>query len=242
MANIAFVRDFNGSSDYITLDDVDYDNIAMGATTFAAIVKTDTDSGFHWVLSAAGGFGGKWSLGQNGTAVSLFFNPNTSNSAASIFTTAMGWCLIAVTRAGGASTPRFHRYRYDTGNWSHADGGGSLAETGVLDNSTLRIGSYDGTTEFWDGKIACIGAWYATALSDSQLQELTTAFSSWQALSPTGLWLLNQSSTGSSVLDQVGHGHQTALNGTTVAAESTLAFDVGGGVVSSNRSLLLGVG
>lgn len=237
MAQIAYAREFNGSGDKIQLTATDY-NTAIGAMSWVAIASHDT-TGNRWIISAAGGTGGEWSLGHNasGTAPALWFEPTTANCPSAIFETTDGWCLIAVTRADGTSAPRYHRYRYSDSNWQHVDHGATVAETAALSGASVWIGSYNGSSEYWDGKVACIGVWAGTELSDGQLEGMTDDIASWEALTPTGLWLLDQASAATAVTDRVGAGDQTAITGTTAVAEATLAFDVGGEVARAYKRL-----
>jgi hypothetical protein len=228
MTQIAYVREFNGSSDKIQLTPDD-DNAAIGAMSWVAIARHDT-TGNRWMISAAGGSGGEWSFGHNagGTAPALWFEATTVNCPSAIFEITDNWCLVACTRADGNSTPRWHRYRYSDMDWQHVNHSGAVTETAALSGASLWIGSYDGASEYWDGKIACLGVWAGTALSDGQLEGMVDDIASWEALSPTGLWLLDQSSVATPVSDRVGTADQIAITGTTSVAESGLAFDVGG--------------
>lgn len=245
MTQITHCRRFNGSSDEIRLTSTDLVG-AVGAQTFAVIAKNDETGGFQWMISLQGGTGGEWAYGKTATALQLYFEAvATAGSDASYWTAAMGWCLVAVTRADGTSTPRWHRYRYDTSSWDHTNDGGTLAEVAAPSGTpNLWLGTYDGASEFFDGDMAVAAVWNSTALSDGQLEALTGSISAWESAAPTCLWLLDQADVGTSVTDRVGNADQAAITGTTAVAISDLAFDVGGGV-SSNTSkgmTLLGVG
>lgn len=239
MTQIAHVRSFNGTSDEIQLDATTYLSLALSATTIAAIVRRDTDTGWRWFWAlhrtSGGGAGdGELLYGQDGAvneSLTGYFDSGTAagspQSSSGFWNVAMDWCLVAVTKPDGIVTTRNHRYRYDTQEWAHenASSGQDVASPVA---GQLWISSYNGATEWWSGEIACIGFWHSTELSDGQLEGLTDDIASWEALSPTGLWLLNQTDTAESVVDLIGSADQVAINGTSVVAESGLAFDVGG--------------
>lgn len=234
MTQIANVRSFNGTSDEIELASTD---LQSGWTnlTIAAIVKKDGGASFRWCWSIESTGESEAVLGQSSNVrVSLFTHDDgaaqaTSNSADNVWTAAMGWCLVAATKADGASTVRLHRYRYDTQAWDHADAGTAGVDVSIPGpTAKVWLGSYDGTQEWMDCDIACAGVWKTTALSDPQLEGMVDDIASWEALSPTGLWLLNQTVVTDPVLDIVGAGDEVGRNGTTVVADATLPFDVGG--------------
>ena len=75
--------------------------------------------------------------------------------------------------------------------------------------------------------MACAGVWLGAALSDATLEGMVSSITSWEAQSPTCLWLLDQASTATAVLDRIASADQIAITGTTAAAESGLAFEVG---------------
>lgn len=231
MAQIANVRRFNGSSDEIQLAATDY-NTTVGAQTFAAIVKKANDTGFGSLISVSGGAGGEFTFQQNGSRTSLWHEPNTTSSSSAYWEAAMGWCLVAISRADGNSTVRHHRYRYDTQTWDHTDGG-TLTETASPSGASLWLGTYNGSLEWMAMDLAVVGV-FPSALSDGTLEGLTSGIGAWESASPTGLWMLNQS-TVTPITDRVGNGDEIAINGTTVASvsPSELPFDDGTGVVGA---------
>lgn len=254
MAQIAHVRRFDGTDDWIRLTSTDFVT-AMGALTFLAIAKTSIADGDEYrdILIVSGGTGGQFGLitrdaaGAGGPAMGWY-----GEGAGTVafeqndwFTPAMGWCLIGFTKADGTATPRLHRYQYDSQTWTHTDLGSTIDESNAASGTpNLYIGTWNASIEFFKGDIAVVGAWMSTALNDTQIESLAAGISAWDSLSPTGLWLLNQPSTSDTLLDRIGNGDQVAINGTTAVAESGLAFDVGAGAATAggHRILTLGVG
>jgi hypothetical protein len=146
----------------------------------------------------------------------------------------MDWLLVAVTKTNGTVTPRWHRYTYGTTTWDHVDDLTAIANaTTPGATSEVYIGTYDPTTDLFNGEIAVVGFWNNTALSDGQLEGLTDDIGSWEALSPASLWLLNQSDVTTTVEDRTGTSDESGRVGTTATAVSDLAFDVGGGAPAS---------
>jgi hypothetical protein len=142
----------------------------------------------------------------------------------------MGWLLVAVTKTTGTTTPRWHRYTYSSTTWDHQDDSSSIANAATPQaTSEVYIGTYDPTTDLFNGEIAVVGFWNSTALSDGQLEGLTDDIAAWEALSPASLWLLNQSDVATTVEDRTGTSDESGRVGTTATAVSDLAFDVGGG-------------
>lgn len=230
MAQVTHVREFNGSSDEIELANTDFQAAPTDITVAAIITRAVDVSGFDWFWSikpSADDSGYAGGIVSTGRTV-LWAGSNGDQSADGYFTVAMSWCLIAFTKPDGASTVRTHRYRYDTQAWDHSDisAGSDIPAPGAT--ATMWLGTYNGAGEFYQGKIACVGVWHTSALSDGALEGLTDSIADWEAASPTGLWLLNQTTVTDPVLDRVGAGDEIARNGTTVVAEAGLGFDVGG--------------
>lgn len=235
MTQIANVRTFNGTSDEIQLDATDYGG-AIGAQSYVAIAKHASGTGFQWIVNVFGNGGsGGFGLGHQSTANIAMHQNDTARTTFvnATWQASDGWALVAATRADGNSTPRLHRYFYSIGgaSWVHEDVSSALTESGTPAAPVqLWLGTREGSSNFFAGDIACVGLWQGTALSDANLETMETDIASWEALSPTGLWLLDQTSTAENLVDRVGNGDQVAINGTSVTAESGLAFDVGGDV------------
>lgn len=227
MANIANVRRFNGTSDEIQLDP-DTLGDAQSDLTYAAICTNDGAAAFRNII-AVDGTGGEWSFGADATDRLARYSATpaaVASTANSYFTSAMSWCLVAVTKFGGSAVTRFHRYRYDTLAWDHQDDATTRASPSTASSPVAWIGTFDGVSEWWDGDIACIGLWQNTRLSDAEIETLYSGISAWEALSPDGLWLLDQASAATPVTDRIGNADEIAINGTTVVSPGSLTFEV----------------
>lgn len=145
--------------------------------------------------------------------------------------TAAAWWLIAATKATGATTPRMHAKNISTnGAWSHTN-----VSSGTEDNGStatqIKFGSDHGGGEPLNGDLAIAGAWAGTALSDALVEALDAlTVSRWLSLTPTGLWLFDQSLTTQAVADLTGGGaNQTATSGTAVSTRSVPLLNYGAG-------------
>lgn len=245
MANIARVRTFNGTSDRIELTEGALD-AGMAGFTWAAIVKNNAPSGasgtYRQIVSLRGSASGEWSFGVgNNTGAPAALDQlaayvvvsggtagSTAESSAGYLTSAMGWCLVAVTKSSGIATPRWHRYRFDTQTWDHTNDNETHGDPdSSATTAELYIGAYDPTGEFFDGQIAVVGIWGGTALSDAQLETMTRGVHGWQLLAPSSLFLLNQEGSSVGVGDLAGTCDHTATTGTAVQTPVGLTFDVG---------------
>lgn len=237
MTQIANVRRFDGVDDWLKLTSTDFTVASFGAMTFLAIVKTDiaNDTGYGSFLAISGGTGGEYGFDNQDrvggdSGISFYFDaPGIGWEESGWFTPAMGWCLVGFTKADGTVFPRMHRYRYDTTTWTHTDHG-ATSEEGPVPTGTpnMYIGTWNEAIQFLDADVAVVGAWMGTALSDGQIEGLKANIAAWDALSPTGLWLLNQTSVADTVLDRVGSGDQIGRNGTSAVTPTGLTFDIGG--------------
>jgi hypothetical protein len=228
MTQIAYARTFDGDDDYIEVADGSLVGEVNGLT-LAAIIKSSSDIGARTVHAISDPDGYDLFLGDNDGGIVAFYNGvNTNASGTVVATTAMGWCLVAITKADGNTTPRFHCFQYG-GSWVHANGNFAQSDpTGMGSTSECFIGAFAPSEETFNGKIACVGVWLGTVLSDGQLEGLTDDIAAWEALSPTSLWLLDQDDVTTTILDRTGTSDQIARVGTTATAVSDLAFDVGG--------------
>lgn len=231
MALIANARSFDGVDDKIQLATTGLVT-ALSGYTCACIVKPTDQAITRSIISLDGGTGAEWTF-QIGPdeAIDMWDKTHGGWISASTLVVPGVWNLLAFTKTDGTSIPRFHRYRYDTKEWSHGDwSGGSATDQGDPSGSpSLWIGSYGGSSEPYEGLIALIGVWLADALTDTEFETgMNNNLAVWEALSPTGLWLCDQTSTSTAINDRIGSADQIALTGTSVSAVSDLLFDVGG--------------
>lgn len=243
MADIAYCRRFNGTSDYIQITPDDYNGSTLGPFTAAAICRRILDSaGYRAFWAVSGGTGGEVEVGLTDGELFGYFESTTVAGPLDTMDSTDGWNLIAVTKAGGSSVLRWHQYRYSDTTWVlNEDDDGSACADQAISGASAFLGAYNAGSERFEGDIAVVGVWKGTALSDGQLSGMTDTLASWQALSPTGLWLLDQSSVATPVTDLVGVGDQTAISGTTATAISDLAFDVTLGTAPALRTIRSGL-
>jgi hypothetical protein len=240
MAQIAHVREFFGAgADFIALAP-DGLGAAPNNACWAAIVNADTTTGDRGILSMGdrpAAIGGEWEFGRQATNQELIFYNEAAvlESASDLWANALGWVLVAVTKADGSSVARWHRYIYNTDTWDHQDDGAAGAEP-VAGAGTIElvIGAFvDSAFDTWDGKIAVVG--YGRDLgslpSDGDIEGLQDSITAWDdAVFLNSVWLLNQDDEGTPVTDRKGNADQTDIGGTNAVAEAGLAFDVGGDV------------
>lgn len=232
MTQIAHARRFDGS-DEIQVNALDYEGVAIGDMSWVFIVKPRIDAYIHGLISLTETDNANlWQLFifNNAEQLAFYNGVELAQSSGDFAEAAMGWMLLAATKANGTSTIRWHKYRYDTTTWTHEDDDAPTDEGGAVGpfDVTMRLGN-SAFSEFLDGDLACVAV-YNSLLSDGNLESMTDDIASWEALSPTSLWLLNQDDVGDPVLDRVGNADQVAITGTSVVSISDLSFDVGGSV------------
>lgn len=227
-------RTFAGTTNRITVA-LGGTGVTFGPGTVAAIVRRTTD-GTLQVINYSGGNSGtnRLQFGILATnTIQLRQDAATTNSAVTV-TAADGWVLIAATKATGTVAVRFHKYVFSTNSWTHQNGG-SIANSGTMTGSSY-IGDFNGGGSCFVGDIAAMGRW-SVEMSDAQVESLPLSLQAWFAAGqPAGLWLLDQSATAQTVIDLSGGGaNQSAINGTSVSAQSVPGFSYGARVAIVTR-------
>lgn len=227
-----------------------------GPLTIAAIVKRASNTNQETIFRAGSGAAASLSLYIKQTTDKLTYWNQTTDIQATTLTllVADGWCLVAVTKASGTTTPRFHKYVFSSNTWTHDNGTGTIADPGTP--ATNAFLGANGSVDYWDGDIEIIGSWN-TAMSDAQIETLAFNLSSWFQVTPKGIWPFYQQAIGQKVLDITGGGaNESAITGTTVGTSSVPVFSYGlhvsrsekqpaaavGGTTSPRDLLLLGAG
>lgn len=130
-----------------------------------------------------------------------------------------GWGLMIVTKAGGSSVTRFHRYKYSQADWFHGDAipmGDSLFP--VVNAPMVDFGS--DSDSFANFHVAAAGVWNRV-LSDAECETMPFQITNWLNLpggGPLGCWTFSQASVSDPVLDLTGNGlNQLSITGTTVS-------------------------
>jgi hypothetical protein len=189
---------------------------AFPGFTMAALMRLNVDAATYPVRIATS---------ANATVIGLRVTPTTFGvsvdgavSATSSFglTTADGWCLIVATKASGTAIPVVHKYRYATASLTTMSASANRGNpTGIP--SYVTFGRLT-TTEFLSGDIAAAAIWQRQ-LSATEVALLPHALSAWISRRPSAMWLFDQASSLTPVLDITGGGaNQTAITGTSVAS------------------------
>lgn len=206
------VRRFNGAGDFLTFAVGNLVGINAGAFTIAALVKKEADGGFFPMVSAEATTSSRRSLWTTSGDV-LMSNTGGFNIVTPVsFAQADGWAVVVVGKAVGEVLTRGHKGVIG-GAWTHVAGDAGFDDGAIVDNA--KIGTWqDGA--HWPGLIGAVAMW-KRQLSDVEIEMLSTGATAWVATAPDGMWLLNQTSTDTAVLDVTGNGaDQTAIDGTTV--------------------------
>ena len=235
------IRSLNGSSDYI---DLSIGNCNNQYGTFAAIVKRGaTAAGFHSILAhhtSAPAAQNLFGFSNNNIVLNISGQGSTTGQAVNDTTS---WWVVAGSKDTGTVVGRFHTYQFSTRTWTHQDG--DIARSNWADTSggKVTLGRWD-TSNYFNGYLAIAAFWGNTTLTDAQSERLSMGISNWMALSPNGLWLLNQPSV-STLNDFTGGGaNETAIDGTS-AVDEIIPFDnlpmrnieVGNGQSRNERAL-----
>jgi hypothetical protein len=198
------VRNFDGVDDQVRVRATAATNVT-GAVTMVALVRPDVIGERDLIsLHSSGGAGTGYDLALAPSGAITLYNGSSSRTSATGLVAASQWALIAVTKASGTATPRFHVYRYDLSSWTHANASGTLGNGGSVSGGTIRMGAWEDGYEF-DGRYAA-AALYPTALSDMAVETLDDSYANWLTAAPAGMWILNQVHVTHPVLDETGGG------------------------------------
>lgn len=153
----------------------------------------------------------------NGYRVS---NGSTSHGYGSILFVG-NWYLMTVTKAGGNSVTRFHRYQYADGDNFHGDAF-AMADSSFPVTNAPMVDFGSDSDSFANFHVAAAGVWNRV-LSDAEIETLPFQITSWLNLpggGPVGCWTFSQASVSDPVLDLTGNGlNQLSITGTTVSSE-----------------------
>ena len=209
------VRHLDGTNDRILCN---LGSGAVGAMTYAAFIKRGADNAWHHVMGLHTTAGA-----QNVTALEISggnnrLNYNVDSGSGGVespitVTVSDGWVVVAVTKATGTATPRFHKV-VPGGSAEHEDAFGT-AVNAARTPACWSIGEWEGTDDF-NGRIAVVAAWNSV-LTNGQIEALAGSEQAWIDADPDTLLLLDQASTATPVVDLTGGGaDETALTGTSV--------------------------
>lgn len=220
-------RHFNSASDVINLG-VGACNIT-GAVSIALFLRPTSASALDGIFeglnaeSKLAGYGVYMESEQlvleidNGEPGS----ERTLHSGVSDLLKANQWVMAGFDKATGTAKPRIHMKSFDaTPAWRHEEGAHTVITPSSIAGGHMDIGGGGDGPFFFGGDIAAVGKW-DRRLSDAEWESLSaTTLNAWKTLSPKGLWLLNQASVATKLLDATGNAaDQTSINGTTVINE-----------------------
>jgi len=224
-------RTFDGSDDVLVCSAGGLSAIDGGPVTLAFIVKlNDTVNGSVINLRTSTGTE-VCQINTDGGA--YFFSTSAGFQNMGTASTADNWHLFAVTKANASSTPRAHKYVYDTNTWSHTNAGGNTNDGSAVGASgTVQFGRLLGTSEYWNGELAAAGVW-DRVLTDTEVEQLAHSLIDWHATTPKGLWVFDQADTGQKLLDLTGGGaNESSITGTAVSTVSLPTFTYGADVLA----------
>lgn len=215
-------RLFDGTDDVVHFALPTGANVGFG--TFAAILRcTSFAATRSWMRFWDGSF-----INTLGAFFDTAGRVGMSNAAAAPVGTstlvAGEWYFVSVGKASGNQRPRVHFYRYSTDAWVHENTGANIV------NANTPVGLSIGgrvADQFMPGDISIAGFW-ASELTDAQVERLPFDIKQWYSLTPTGLWLFDQADVSMSVPDLTGNGgNQSAITGTSVSTLSVPSFSYG---------------
>lgn len=196
--------------------------------TIACVVKRNADAAWHGLVglnTSAGAiqFGLEFS---DVNAISMRIGASDFTSPTATVQAADNWVLVVVTKATGTVAPRFHRFSFTLGTWTHENGASTAANaTAPGGTGLVKLGMLTAaTTDYADVTMSAAAVW-GSALSDAQVESLTANLNAWTALSPAAMWVFDQASTATALDDETNGGAtQTSITGTTVASGDPLVF------------------
>lgn len=201
-----------------------------GGLTFLAVAYRTGGTG---LLAVSGSSDATMNAGSGNLACYI---GGTRSPSPAITLTSGQWYLVAVTKTAGTSAVRFHAFDMAAGTWTRADAS-STSVTPTWTPTSARIGNGTGAspTQGWNGSIAAAAAWNR-ALSDAELDRLPYSLAAWLAAGPSAMWVLDQHSTATPVLDLTGGGaDQTSISGTSVSTLSVPVLSYGHPIILATR-------
>lgn len=204
--------------------------INMAPLTLVAIVRRNANGAWHAPISIeTSANSSRVSMEFSDTnTIQLIFGSSNKDTTVPI-SSADGWVLAAVSKAGGSSVPRGHKYVYSTKTWTHTDAAAaSGGDSTDLTGGKVKFGQWQ-NTDVLNGDMAVAIA-YKRVLTDAEVEMLPHSLPAILWTAPSGLWLFDQAATTTNIIDLTGNGaNQTTLTGTSVASSSQ-AFRRGSGI------------
>jgi len=166
-------------------------------------------------------------MGRSSGSVAYYDNSEAAYPAVGLGITAATWFVVAMSKAAGVTTPRFHAKQLGSGSWVHSSASGTVdPDSETVDR--IRFACFTNGSADFDGRIA-VAALFTSALSDGVIESIETNASTafLLSLSPFAAWELNQASVATDVLDLIGSCDQTSITGTDVVEGVDPAWSFG---------------
>jgi hypothetical protein len=199
---------------------------AFGAVTLLAVLKRAAN-GASLGLVACTTAGNTFRCGIHASSadrVQVGGAGFTRESPTMTLTTSDGWVCIAVTKASGTVTPRFHKFVYAAGAASHEDANGTLADwTSPGPTGLLVFNRMTATGTFGVGATYEAVAIYDRALSDAEFESAAQSRMAMASLGPAyGLFAFDAAVA--RIIDLAGGGAQASHTGTVDLGGSPLSY------------------
>jgi hypothetical protein len=219
-------RHFDGTDDVLTVSAGGMSAIDGGAVTVAFILKFNDVNNGSIIYAKTSGAALVFQINADGGT--WFYETTDSFRSMGTAATADNWHLFAVTKTNGNSTPRSHKYVYDTNTFSHADASSAFNDSSAAIGSggSVQFGRYGSTSEYANMELALAGVW-DRVLTDAEFENLAFSLQQWYASAPAAMWRFDQSAVGQTVADLVGGANQSAITGTAVSTASVPVFSYG---------------
>jgi hypothetical protein len=233
-------RNFDGSDDVLTVSAGGLSGLDGGAITIAFILKFNDTTNGSIVYAKTSGSALVFQINADGGT--WYYETTDSFRSMGTASTSDNWHLFGVTKANGNTTPRSHKYVYDTNTFSHADAASAFNDSSaaVGASGAMQFGRYGSANEYANMELAICGIW-DRVLTDAEFENLPFSLAHWYASAPVGLWVFDQSATSQTVIDHTGGGaNQSAITGTAVSTVSVPVFGYGDVAQSLSSSAAAG--
>lgn len=191
-----------------------------GGTQLLSVLEADTNPVADFRVAS----------GQMNAFIGSFRPPSVA-----VNITASAWYLLAWSKQPGTTVMRYHAYDMAAGTWTRSDSATFASPTATAGMVRLGNGSGASPSTGWNGAVAACALWNR-GLSDAELDRLPYSLAAWLAAGPSAMWVLDQHSTATPVLDLTGGGgNQTAISGTSVSTLSVPVLSYGHPIILATR-------
>jgi hypothetical protein len=226
------VREFDGTDDAIALLPGALATATSGPYTYAVLAKRqeNSENGLFAIGPSFTVSGSAFSVGKasmwcgNTTSTGVKMQTTATNCTSTLlWTQADDWCVIVLTKATGAVTPRYHKRVLGTSTTTRQSSAANGSDLAFASGDRIVIANDQFANRF-AMRLAVFAFWPVT-MSDGEVDALWAglATNDWYNHSvgtPLGLWEFNQANVADDVLDLTGGGaDETGIVGTTVIAD-----------------------